>query len=403
MKKRILKAAPDYLPLSTLDFIKHFNYVFTLQKNNLTINYNDCTLIYGYSCRSLFEICLMYFNKEDLVIATTPVHHTSYRNIIEKYVKPENIHIIELNSNYNEIENIPNLERCDLVVITHLFGQDMDLSVLSDFKKKHNCVIIEDRVQGGTLDERFSDETVDVAIYSMGMDKRPIALGGGYMFIDNIHDDLIRASEETIEKLPIEKRRNRYLDLVKKIPTYLFYNSRIFIFLTIKFINFMNFFSKKITLLSIAVSYRTKNPGFSHHKYMLKPSRALLKSMVKNLNKYKKLEQRYIEKHKYFTDCLSPELIAYFFPWFKDNGCLTPYNTILIEEHRVTKFLEFLCNSNMSCIANPTYKVFNHTYEKDSKDIKFNNGIVYLPSIANMKKTEIEYLAYKLKEFYELF
>jgi len=345
---------------------------------------------------------MKYFNKEDLVIATTPLHHTSYRIIIEKFVKPENIHIIELNSNYNEIEKVPDIKRCDLVIITHLFGQDMDLSVLADFKKRHNCVIIEDRVQGGTLDERFSDETVDVAIYSMGMDKRPIAMGGGYMYIDNIHDDLISASEEMTEKLPLEKRRNRYLDLVKKIPTYLFYNSRIFIFLTIKFINFMNFFSKKITLLSIALSYRTKNPGFSHHKYMLKPSRALLKSMVKNLNKYEKMEQRYIEKHKYFTECLSPELIAYFFPWFKDNACLTPYNTILIEEHLVSKFLEFLCNSNLLCIANPTYKVFNHSYEKDSKDIKFNNGIVYLPAIANMKKVEIRYLAYKLKEFYEL-
>lgn len=46
--------------------------------------------------------------------------------------------------------------------------------------------------------------------------------------------------------------------------------------------------------------------------------------------------------------------------------------------------------------------MFNHPYEKDSKDIEFNNGIVYLPSIANMKKIEIEYLAYKLKEFYDL-
>ena len=50
--------------------------------------------VYGYSCRSLFYTTMDFFKKDDLVIVTTPIHHTSFRNIIEKFVKPENIHII---------------------------------------------------------------------------------------------------------------------------------------------------------------------------------------------------------------------------------------------------------------------------------------------------------------------
>ena len=89
-----------------------------------------------------------YVKKNDnLTIVTTPIHHTSYRNIIEKFVKPENIHIIKMNKNYNKIENLPGVDKCDVVIITHLFGQDLILEDFTDFKNKHNCLFVEDRVQ----------------------------------------------------------------------------------------------------------------------------------------------------------------------------------------------------------------------------------------------------------------
>ena len=115
----------------------------------LRIEYEGYSRVLGYSCRSLFELILEHYKKEDLVVATTPLNHTSFRNIIERFVKPENIHIIEFNERYNELSKTPELEKCDLVIITHLFGQDLDLTILEEFKKKHDCLIIEDRVQGG--------------------------------------------------------------------------------------------------------------------------------------------------------------------------------------------------------------------------------------------------------------
>ncbi len=400
MRKKILNAAPSYLPLSFFAFVGHFFKLFTINRYNHWINYDDYTNVIGFSCRSLFETCMQYFDNENLVIATTPLHHTSFRNIIEKYVKPENIHIIKLNSNYNEIEEIPKMDKCDLVVLTHLFGQDMDLSCLTEFKKKHNCLILEDRVQGGSLDIKFCHDIVDISIYSSGMDKRPIALGGGYMYVRNKHDTLIKSTIEMIDKLPREKRRKRFSDLMKKIPTFFLLNSKIFSFFFINTIRFLNIFFKKIDVLRVTIFYRTKNPGFTHHNYLWKPSNALLRSMFKNFDNYKKIESRYTEKHQIFSSILSPEVKSLFFPWYKDNACLTPYNTIWIEQKLLEQFLEFLNKSHISCISNPTYKMFNISYEGDEKDLKFNNGIAYIPSLANLSRKQITYLVDKISEFY---
>ena len=397
-----IKAAPDYLPINFFAFFRHFFDLFTIKTFNLWVDNNEYHIQLGFSCRSLFEICMMYYPKKDLVIATTPLHHTSFRNIIEKFVKPENIHIIELNEEYNAIAKIPDLKKCDIVVITHLFGQDLDLSVLLEFKEKHNCLIIEDRVQGGTLEKKVSDKIVDVSIYSMGMDKKPIALGGGFMYIDKRNQGLIDFAKKTVEKLPPEKLYKRFIDLLKKVPTYFFYNSRIFETLFLELINSINKLNKNISLLKFTNSYRKKNPGFSHYGYMLKPSNALLKSMYMNFDNYKKMEKLYTEKYTLFFNNISPKILQKYFPWYRGEASLTPYNTIYIKEELVDKFLEFLTNYSISCITNPTYKMFNFSYENDKKDLKFNNGIVYLPSPANMKKKEIIFLAEKIKEFDDL-
>ncbi len=400
MSKFIIKAAPDYLPLSLREFIGHFSNLLTKESFDLRINYDKYTMLLGYSCRSLFEICLMHYYKEDLVIATTPLHHTSFRNIIERFVKPENIHIIELNEKYNEISKIPVIDKCDLIVITHLFGQDFDLSILKEFKEKHKCIIIEDRVQGGSLETKFADEIVDISIYSMAMDKRPIALGGGFMHIRNKYDKLIDDLLKLIEKLPEEKPWNRFKELLKKVPTYLLYNSRSFLYSFLCTINLFNIFNKKINILNITKGYRKSNPGFSHYGYMVKPSKGLLKSMYENFHKHKEVEKTYTKKYNYFIKCLTPKIVSTFFPWYKGNSSITPYNTILIAESLVDQFLEFLNSYTISGLANPTYKLFNFSYKNDSKDKKFNNGIAYLPSIVNMNKKEIIFLSDRVKEFY---
>ncbi len=399
----LIKAAPDYLSLRFGEFLGHFINLKTNKSYQNWIRYTKFTKLMGYSCRSLFETCMRFFDNEDLVIATSPLHHTSFRNIIEHHVQPENLHIIEFNDTYNGLGKIPNLTKCDIVVLTHIFGQDLDLSSLAEFKKKHNCIIIEDRVQGGPSDLKFSSEIVDISLYSMAMDKRPIALGGGYLNILNKHTDIIIFVKQSVANLPLEQVSTRYKEMLKKIPTYFLYNSRAFIFLFIHLLKLFGRFNKEITLLNITKSYRKSNPGFSHGDFMWRPSNSLLKSMYENFSNYSDMENNYAKKHLYFMECLPTTIQSYFFPWFKGNASLTPYNTILLKESLVDPFLAFFNNNNMSVITNPTYKLFNFPDKFSEKDEQFNNGIVYLPSLANMKEFEIRNLASYIIQFHKRF
>ncbi len=403
MLKNIIKAAPDYLPLTFRDFIRHFSNLLTTNQFDLWIPYKKYTKILGYACRALFETCMMYYQKDDLVVATTPLNHTSFRNIIEKYVKPENVYIIELNKQFNGIKKMPELDRCDLVVVTHLFGQDMDLANLADFKKKHKCVVIEDRVQGGSLDLKFSNDLIDISLYSMAMDKRPVALGGGFMYIKNSHKDLITETIKTVENLPLETTRSRFKEFLKKIPTFILYNSRSILFFFICVVDFLSHFNSRINVLNITKSYRKSNPGFSHFNFMQKPSPGLCQSMYENFYIYRKMERLYDNKFTSFINQFSPKLQSHFFPWYRGENSLTPYNTILIEEDLVPHFLSYFNTRNIPTIANPTYKIFNPPYENDTRVTKFNNEIVYLPSFANMNEEEIIYLSIMIKQFYLIF
>ena len=127
MKSNIVKVAPDYLALSSHEFIHHYANLFETEESQHCFRYQNYMKLLGYSCRCLFELCMQFYAKPDLVVATTPLNHTSFRNIIEKNVKPQNIHIIPFNRHYNALGDLPVLEKCDLVIITHLFGQDLDL------------------------------------------------------------------------------------------------------------------------------------------------------------------------------------------------------------------------------------------------------------------------------------
>ena len=134
---------------------------------------------------------------------------------------------------------------------------------------------------------------------------------------------------------------------------------------------------------------------------MKKPSKGLLKSMYQNNENYARMEKLFQEKYKLFMDEFSSKLKAQFFPWYHDLPILTPYNTIKLPVNNVQPFLEFFNDYNVSVILNPTYKCFNFQYENDVKDRIFNDGIVYLPSVANMKPFEIKILSDRIKEFYE--
>jgi hypothetical protein len=351
----------------------------------------------------MFDTMMKYhFSKNNnLTILTTPIHHTSFRNIIEKYVKPENVYIIGINDDYNKITEIQNYD-IDLCIITHLFGQDMDCSFmidnLSNFPIK--TIFIEDRVQGGTFSSKFSYNFMDISLYSTGMDKKPCGLGGGVIYIKD-SDDRLNCIARVIETKVISYEQeyfwDRLLFLFKKIPTYILYNCKPFIKILI-----WVFKEFKLDLHKFATKYRKNNPGFQHNNYNKNPSNGTLHSINYALQEdnYTDIEKLYTVKSNYFFDKLKcPETKKRMFKWYNEKPLLTPYNSVYLNNR--PKFVAYLNNLNIPVIENPTYKIFNFDHIDKNKYKKFNDSIVYLPSLSILTNNEIEILACLLTTYIE--
>ena len=80
-----------------------------------------------------------------------------------------------MNDAFNEIVSIPkgvtnNPVTVDLCIVSHMFGQDLKMDILENYKVKNpNCIMIEDRVQGGYFNKNFSNGFIDMAFYSTGI------------------------------------------------------------------------------------------------------------------------------------------------------------------------------------------------------------------------------------------
>ena len=399
----MIKAALDYIPQTVSQFLTHFLNCVSYDKTVNSFTNNKCKRISGYSCRSLFDTTLKYYVdiNPDLKILTTPIHHTSFRNIIEKYVKHENIFILEINDTYNTISGIPQKDGLDVVVdlciITHLFGQDMDCDILKKYNKENPlCIMIEDRVQGGEFNKLFSNDFMDISLYSTGMDKKPCALGGGILCINNNkceRPDLFSYLSLTISNYPKEEMYNRVLFLSKKIPTFLLYNCRTFIGFIL-----IIFWYLGIDLHNFSSRYRKANPGFSHNDYNKMPSSGTLISIEQSLQNCNNIETLYREKSIKFYSHFNQTTLEELIPWIKDGYTLTPYNTLTVCNR--DKFIKYLNDINIPVIENPTYKIFNFDFDGIDKYKKFSDSLVYVPTLAMMTDKEIEYLASLINNYY---
>ena len=389
----------DYIPLSIINFFRHFYYLFdffNLEKLSFINNiYNeDKFIIYGYSCRSLFHTLIELYsdNNRNIKILTTPIHHKSFRNIIELFVKKENITILKLNDNYNRIEiDEQNLgEKYDLCIITHLFGQDLNVEELNKIKKNNpKCIFIEDRVQGGFFSRIYSNKLFDISLYSTGMDKKPCGLGGGIIFLKDI--TLYMNLKEKIDNYKNETKLNRLLFLLKKIPTYLLYNSKICIYFILEF-----FKRYKLNLYNFATLYRKKNPGFQHDDYNYNPSNSLIKSIDYSICNVDKIEILYSKKSEIYIKEMKKRNLIKYIKWYKCEKLKSVYNTIYCPNKNIINYFN---NLYVPIIENPTYKLFNFEYPNKDEDIKFNESLYYLPSIMNLNENEIKELVSILEKF----
>jgi hypothetical protein len=325
--------------------------------------------------------------KENNKFLVTPLHHTSWRDLIEKYIDEKNINVLELSDNmYSlDLENLDfEAENIKVVVIGHLFGKDFDLEILAEMKKKHNFLVIEDRVQGGTADIPFSHDCIDLSFYSMGMDKRPCALGGGYVNIrkSDSNNNIFQKMMNRMKELPVQTRWHRFKDLVKKIPTYAIYSYQSVYKYTAWIMSW-----RGMDLASSVQYYRKQNPGFSHNNYMMRPHPSLQWSMKQNRINHREIEKRLNQNFNFFYRYIRLDYV----PWLQQSSnTLTMYNTVYIPCEELKLKLQDLKRYKIAYLPNPTWKVLNVAPPKYHD---FAKNLVYLPSLYHMNLVDMQYLS----------
>ena len=163
------------------------------------------------------------------------------------------------------------------------------------------------------------------------------------------------------------------------------------------FIKLLNKFNHSLT--KFVQFYREKNPGFNHNDYLIRPSNALLKSVHSNINKFQWIEFLYRVKCCKFMTYNNLNVKQTYFPWYKNISLLTPYNTVYVKEDKMDEFINYLDRLNICVVKNPTYKIFDHEYKNKEKDKKFNNSLLYIPSLGGMTDKELLYLSEVLDDF----
>lgn len=388
-----------------------FNYYYSLfykltkpSLTNLESNYNDeYDTVYGYCCRQLFNTFIqnmkndINYKNRTMNIGVSPIHHTSFRDIIERNFEKENIHIFDIDENYEKITVSEDKKDIlyDIVIITHLWGKYLDIT---DIKRNiKGAILVEDVILAGEYEHEF-DNKADLIFHSCGMDKRPSSLFGGYVHIKKNDDDFLNIKEhmlQSIQELAIPTKKEIFQKTFDNTLLYLLYNVR-FIQNIVKLFLYVG----KYRLSDVIQQIRKKKPGFEHNNYMRKPTKLMIDINKSIYNTQQDTEKLFIKKNKLFLSQFTDKEIFNLFPWnrrFIDTNshisCL-PYNPIYINKNFQQLYIDYFDKHNICIIKNPTYKTFEHA----NIEIKtFLDNIFYLPCIYNLTKKEIIKLSKPLK------
>lgn len=385
---------PTYLPFGWLHFYHHLLIYISQSKHSL----NDGNKLYGINAKSLFITALKAVQPSDkkLKILATPIHHKSFVTIMEKMFDTE-ISILELTDDFTKIiidENL--IEKCDIIVVTHLFGRCFDLKYLSHLKRKYNKILIVDSVLAG--ENSFNTE-IDVNIYSCGQDKRPVSFGGGYCCVNN--PSLKNKMIKILYSYPEQSSRQRLFKLLNTMTIYTLYMNRNLHLLIFFFLRLTG-----IKLSSVVKTARKTNSGFELPEYLLRPNYNFCSAIYhETCNNYScnRIENIYSISWVCYLRYFPPEMIKELYPYYTgcvaSNPIILPYNQIRIPENQVEQFIDFCDNKMITATKNDNYSCMSICSEKYHR---YMREMVNITSPINESSDDknIKILAYHLKEWY---
>ena len=108
---------------------------------------------------------------------------------------------------------------CDCVALVRpVAGRDYEFKWLAKWRKQNpNLLVINDRVQGGPLTQEDTSCS-DVSLYSVGQDKIPNTMGGGYAEVHH-SDEVFDFMVQETESLPFESAWDRLVFVVSEHRT----------------------------------------------------------------------------------------------------------------------------------------------------------------------------------------
>jgi hypothetical protein len=390
LTERNIVGVNTYLPISKMEIFKQLLYSYkTIDKQSIVRKQDNKTIFIGFSSRALFHVTLMTLSEKhkDLKILTTPIHHTSF----VKIMKDTSNKFIDID-NYNNLNIVEDdIKWCDIIVITHLFGRSFNLDTLIALKNKYNKLLLVDVIIGNKFDN--NSEHVDILYMSTGMDKRPVCYGGGLIYINSKHEELIDNIEHNLNMLPHETLNDRRKSLVNYILLHILYMNTF-----VHNVVFTIFRLLNISLSESALKYRKVNPGFEHNAYLKKPVDGLIDRIYGNINNYHEIEKKYEDNWYSYLNQFSKEEIEYFYPWYiNTRDVIMPYNQICIKPELQSLFIDY-CDKNNCCV------VPNANYALLSTDEKYKlilASIINLPTIHIQTPLGILTLVNILKNFYK--
>jgi dTDP-4-amino-4,6-dideoxygalactose transaminase len=347
----------------------------------------EARIVAGYSSRCLFDLFLAGLGGRK--ISVTPFLHTGFQRIIDWNGYEADVLDVDRECRLEPVDP-DRLQECDAVLITHVFGGRFDVDDLVAQANRLGVPVFEDCVQSGFINRYPGHRGADVAVFSGGQDKVPVSFGGGLAVVRN--DAVFGPLRDAVDALPSEPHAGRLKFLLGKVPIVTLYNSRAALLLMMASLRLLN-----TPTYQLAASFRKNVSGFVHDrtKYHLKPSAALLASMLRGLKRdYTEVERRCRTHRRMFLEALGDRKDDYL-PWheaLKYADSTNFYHHLRVDDPQ--RFIRLLDAHGFCAMHQQSWHV-DRTQAPVAADL--NDHLIIIPSLLSLTPSSIRELAAVLR------
>ena len=275
------------------------------------------------------------------------------------------------------------------ILVPHLFGKAADILKLVDIAKKNNLYLIDDSAQslGIKIEEKYLGTFGDVGIFSFGMFKPLIGIGGGALLTD---DPVVYRRAKLMCNME-ESGKGEHIKALKILIKSKFRKFSFPLFLLVRYIKNLKSRSGKPDNFHQEGSFTSAN--------MSKLKSLFVLSQLENIDR--NLEKRVILGTIMFNELLKLKFIKPGFSDVKNHGFLKFVIKVESEDFRVTdKLLYFLLKRGIE--SEPAYiplhlRINHHVFLNRTENIY--SRLLCLPINPSMNEKDVLFIVRALRDF----